>query len=154
ELAILIDGLSLEDEAVGVAERAREALQQPIPVGGHSVFVTVSVGIALSSLSTSGPDEQLPDHLMSDAATAVNRAKELGRDRYVVFDASLHGRAIAMLELESDVRMALEREELTLHYQPIVGANGLAVQAVEALVRWNRPGRGPISPTELIEFAE
>jgi diguanylate cyclase (GGDEF)-like protein/PAS domain S-box-containing protein len=154
ELAILVDGLASEDEAVKVAERAREALQQPISVGGHTLFVTASIGIAVSLPAPTTSEEQPPEHLLRDAETAMYRAKQLGRDRYVVFDASLHGRAIAMLELESDVRRALEREELTLHYQPIVGASGLAVQAVEALIRWNRPGRGPISPTELIELAE
>jgi diguanylate cyclase (GGDEF)-like protein/PAS domain S-box-containing protein len=149
ELAILIDGLASEEEAIGVAERAREALLRPLAVGDHSVFVTASIGIVLAAT-----DDQPAEHVLRDAETAMYRAKELGRDRYVVFDDSLHGRAIAMLELESDFRLALERDELSLYYQPIVGATGLAVQAVEALIRWSRPGRGPVPPTELIELAE
>jgi diguanylate cyclase (GGDEF)-like protein/PAS domain S-box-containing protein len=149
ELAILIDGLATQDEAVGVADRVREALRRPLAVGDHSVYVTASIGIVLAAA-----DGQPAEHVLRDAETAMYRAKELGRDRYVVFDDSLHGRAIAMLELESDFRLALERDELSLHYQPIVGAIGLTVQAVEALIRWNRPGRGPVVPTELIEFAE
>jgi diguanylate cyclase (GGDEF)-like protein/PAS domain S-box-containing protein len=149
ELAILVDGLASQGEAVSVAERVREALVRPLAVGDHSVFLTASIGIVLATT-----DDQSAEHVLRDAETAMYRAKELGRDRYVVFDDSLHGKAIAMLELESDFRLALERDELSLHYQPIVGATGLTVQAVEALIRWNRPGRGPVAPTELIDFAE
>jgi EAL domain-containing protein (putative c-di-GMP-specific phosphodiesterase class I)/HAMP domain-containing protein len=85
------------------------------------------------------------------------RAEELGRDRHVIVDASLHGRALALRAFESDFRLALERGELGLHYQPIVGVDDgpdPAVRGMEALVRWQHPRRGPVPPMELVRFAE
>ena len=149
EWAILIEDVENEDEPSKVAERARQALKQPLVVGGHSLFVTVSAGIALLNDST-----QAPEDLLRDAETAMYRAKELGRDRHVVFDPSLHGRAVALLELESDLRFALERGELVVYYQPIVTADGLEVRGIEALVRWRHPERGLVSPADFIGFAE
>jgi diguanylate cyclase (GGDEF)-like protein len=149
EWAILIDGLATDDEASRVAERVRQSLQQPLVVGGHSLFVTVSAGIALLTDAL-----QAPEDLLRDAETAMYRAKELGRDRHVVFDPSLHGRAVALLALESDLRFALERGELVVYYQPIVTADGLTVRGVEALVRWRHPERGLVSPADFIGFAE
>jgi diguanylate cyclase (GGDEF)-like protein/PAS domain S-box-containing protein len=149
EWAILIDDLATGDEASRVAERIRQTLRQPLLAGGHSLFVTVSIGIALLNDSA-----QIPEDLLRDAETAMYRAKELGRDRHVVFDASLHGRAVALLALESDLRYALERGELVVYYQPIVSADDLAVRGVEALVRWCHPKRGLVPPADFIGFAE
>jgi diguanylate cyclase (GGDEF)-like protein len=149
EWAILIDDLELEDEASQIAERVRHALREPLHVGEHTLFVTVSIGIALFS-----DVAMVPDDLLRDAETAMYRAKELGRDRHAVFDASLHGRAVALLELESDLRFALERGELLVYYQPIVSAASLEVRGVEALVRWQHPERGLVPPSEFIGFAE
>jgi diguanylate cyclase (GGDEF)-like protein/PAS domain S-box-containing protein len=149
EWAILVDDLATVDDARGVAERVRDVLHEPLSVGGHSLFVTVSTGIALLMGETKDPDD-----LLRDAETAMYRAKELGRDRHVVFDASLHGRAVALLALESDLRFALERGELLVHYQPIVRADDLSVRGVEALVRWRHPERGLVPPAEFIGFAE
>lgn len=149
EWAMLIEDRSAEDEASQVAERVRRALQQPLLVGGHSLFVTVSTGIALLTDAVASPED-----LLRDAETAMYRAKELGRDRHVVFDPSLHGRAVARFELESDLRFALERGELEVYYQPIVTADGLTVRGVEALVRWRHPERGLILPADFIGFAE
>jgi EAL domain-containing protein (putative c-di-GMP-specific phosphodiesterase class I) len=111
--------------------------------------VTASIGIVL------GPEEyQLPTDLLRDADIAMYRAKELGPARHVVFEPSLHGRALALLELESDLRRALDRGELELHYQPIVQASDLAVRGLEALVRWPHPKRGMIPPSEFIPNVE
>ena len=149
EWAILIEDVENGDEVSRVADRVRQELRQPLIVGGHSLFVTVSAGIALLTETT-----QAPEDLLRDAETAMYRAKELGRDRHVVFDPSLHGRAVALLELESDLRFALERGELVVYYQPIVTADGLDVRGVEALVRWRHPERGLVSPADFIGFAE
>jgi EAL domain-containing protein (putative c-di-GMP-specific phosphodiesterase class I) len=102
-----------------------------------------------------GPDEyQTPTDLLRDADIAMYRAKELGHARHVVFDTSLHGRALALLELESDLRRALDHGELRLHYQPIVDTANNTVTGVEALARWPHPTRGMVPPGEFIGYAE
>jgi diguanylate cyclase (GGDEF)-like protein/PAS domain S-box-containing protein len=149
EIAVVVIDLADDGQVARMAERLLQAFAEPLPVGTHSVFVTASIGVALATV-----DDQLPDELLRDAETAMYRAKELGRDRYVIFDPSLHGRTAALLALESDFRLALERGELALHYQPIVSADSLAVSGVEALVRWRHPERGLVPPADFIGFAE
>ena len=149
EYAILLEELPHDDEAVQVAERIQQSLRVPCELSSQSVVVTASIGIVL------GPEGyQLPTDLLRDADIAMYRAKELGHARHVVFDPALHGRALALLELESDLRRALDRGELELHYQPIVQASDLAVTGLEALVRWPHPKRGMIPPSEFIPNAE
>jgi EAL domain-containing protein (putative c-di-GMP-specific phosphodiesterase class I) len=120
----------------------------PFLVEGHEVFASASIGIALG-----GPDTERVDHLLRDADTAMYRAKVRGT-RHAVFDTSMHERAMAALRLENELRRALERGELRVHYQPIVEISSGKTLGVEALVRWEHRERGIVPPSEFIPLAE
>ncbi len=148
EFTLLVEGISGEEEAILVAERVHRALAPPFLVEGHEVFAGASIGIALG-----GPETERVEHLLRDADTAMYRAK-LRSTRHAVFDSSMHQRAMAALRLENELRRALERGEMRVHYQPIVDlATGRAV-GVEALVRWEHRERGLVAPGEFIALAE
>jgi diguanylate cyclase (GGDEF)-like protein/PAS domain S-box-containing protein len=148
EFTLLVEGIVDDDEAVAVAERVHRGLAPPFLLEGHEVFASASIGIALG-----GPATERPEHLLRDADTAMYRAKVRGC-RHAVFDSSMHERAMAALRLENELRRALERGELRVHYQPIVElATGRAV-GVEALVRWEHRDRGLVQPGEFIPLAE
>jgi diguanylate cyclase (GGDEF)-like protein/PAS domain S-box-containing protein len=149
EFTILLDGIKDYADAQRVAERVQEVLEQPFTLAGREVFVTASVGIKYSC----GGDEQPEDHLR-DADTAMYCAKALGKAQSQVFDARMHTRALTLLEIESDLRRAMEREEFEVHYQPIVALESGRISGFEALVRWSHPERGQISPTDFIPIAE
>ena len=148
EFTLLVEGIVDELEAVSVAERVHRAMAAPFLVEGHEVFASVSIGIALG-----GPTTEAPEHPLRDADTAMYRAKLRG-SRHALFDASMHERAMAALRLENELRRALEREELRVHYQPIVELSSGKMCGVEALVRWDHPERGLILPGEFIPLAE
>jgi EAL domain-containing protein (putative c-di-GMP-specific phosphodiesterase class I) len=115
----------------------------------NSAFATTSIGIALSS---SGYDR--PEDILRDADTAMYRAKENGKARYEVFDHGMHARAVSRLQLESDLRQAVEQNEFCVYYQPIVSLQTGRLAAFEALVRWNHPRRGLVMPADFIPVAE
>ena len=117
-------------------------------VEGHEVFAGASIGIALG-----GPNTERVENLMRDADTAMYRAK-IRSSRHAVFDSSMHERAMAALRLENELRRALERGELRIHYQPIVDLSNGRIQGVEALVRWEHRDRGLVPPSEFIPLAE
>ncbi|MEY2570649.1 MAG: hypothetical protein QOE63_999 [Acidimicrobiaceae bacterium] len=137
-----------EKEAVAVAERLADSLEVPFEVGGAEVVVTCSIGIALAD------GRRDPEALVRDADAAMYRAKEEGRNRYAMFEERLHRRMVRRLELERGLREALTLELLEVHYQPVVRVDDLCVTGVEALVRWNRPGRGLVGASELVPVAE
>ena len=149
EFAVLLDDLGDAGEAATVAGRLQRVLAVPCHLGGHEVFTTVSIGIALSST-----DYHRPEDLLRDADTAMYRAKHLGKARHEVFEQSMHARAMDLLGLERDLRWAVERGELFLQYQPIVSLDTGALRGFEALVRWQHPERGLIPPTKFIPIAE
>jgi diguanylate cyclase (GGDEF)-like protein len=149
EFTILLDDLKDADEAESVAERLQRELALAFNLGGHEVFTTVSIGIALSA-----EEYQRPEDILRDADTAMYRAKQLGKARYEVFDQAMHARAMDRLGLERDMRRAVERRELFLQYQPIVSLATGALRGFEALVRWQHPERGLIPPAEFIPIAE
>jgi diguanylate cyclase (GGDEF)-like protein/PAS domain S-box-containing protein len=149
EFTILLDGIKDYSDAQRVAERVQEVLEQPFTLAGRELFVTASVGIKYSC----GGDEQ-PEDLLRDADTAMYCAKALGKAQSQVFDAKMHTRALTLLEIESDLRRAMERDELEVHYQPIVALESGRISGFEALVRWSHPERGLISPTDFIPIAE
>jgi EAL domain-containing protein (putative c-di-GMP-specific phosphodiesterase class I) len=124
-------------------------LAVPFRLQGQEVFATASMGIAYA-----GSGYARPEDLLRDADNAMYRAKSLGRARYEVFDSAMHTRAVAALRLESELRRALERSELVLHYQPVVSLATGRLAAFEALVRWQHPERGIIEPAEFIPMAE
>jgi EAL domain-containing protein (putative c-di-GMP-specific phosphodiesterase class I) len=120
----------------------------PFLVEGHEVFASVSIGIALA-----GPQTEAPERPLRDADTAMYRAKLRG-SRHALFDSSMQARAMAKLRTENELRHALERGELRVHYQPIVDLETGRMRGVEALARWQHPERGLIAPGEFIPLAE
>jgi diguanylate cyclase (GGDEF)-like protein/PAS domain S-box-containing protein len=149
EFTVVLDEISSAADATGVAERIHAELTAPIEVGGYEVFTSVSVGIALSSAGYQGPEEML-----RDADTAMYRAKAGGRARHEVFGSDMHQRAVTSLQLETDLRRALDRHEIVPYYQPIVNLDTGEVVGFEALARWRHPTRGMVPPDLFIPVAE
>ena len=149
QFTILLDDLHSESDAVRVAERIQNAMALPLTVVGTEVFTSVSIGIALSSSGYSRHDDML-----RDAYTALYRAKAAGRARHEVFDADMHRRAVDQLQLETDLRRAVERQEWVVHYQPIVDLQTRRLAGFEALARWRHPCRGLVMPDAFIHTAE
>ena len=149
EFTILLDGIKDYSDAQRVAERVQEVLEQPFALAGRELFVTASIGIKYSS----NGDEQ-PEDLLRDADTAMYCAKALGKAQYQEFDASMHSHALTLLQIESDLRRAIERGEFRVNYQPIVSLGDGRICGFEALVRWNHPERGLMSPSDFIPIAE
>jgi len=149
EFAVLVDDISGTLDATHILSRLHEELAHPFDVQGRHVFTSASVGVVLKTWTY-----ERAEHLVRDADIAMYRAKALGKDRYEIFDPSLHQAATSLLQLETDLRLAVEREELRLHYQPIVSIDTGEVQGFEALARWQHPTRGLIAPTDFIPVAE
>ena len=150
EFVVLCDDVGGECEALVVAERLREALAAPFHLRDREIGLTASIGIALASSST----HDSPDALLRDADAAMYRAKERGRDRVELFDDQMRSRAVARLETESMLRRAMDRDELRVHYQPVIDLSTDRIIGVEALVRWEHPDRGTVGPSEFITVAE
>jgi diguanylate cyclase (GGDEF)-like protein/PAS domain S-box-containing protein len=150
EFAILLNDIGAHPgEAVALAERVQQELMQPFNLGGHEVFTTASIGIALSTTGY-----ETPEAVLRDADTVMYRAKAQGKARHAVFDQNMHARVVALLRLENDLRRAVERDELRLHYQPIVSLDSGRISGFEALVRWQHPELGLIQPKDFIPVAE
>jgi diguanylate cyclase (GGDEF)-like protein/PAS domain S-box-containing protein len=149
EFTILLEDPREPDDAVGVADRILAALKKPFTLGPHEVFVTTSIGIALSSTGYVRPQD-----VLRDADTAMYRAKAAGKARYQIFDSSMHAGAVELLRIENDLRRALDRGEFELHYQPIVRIGDRQIRGFEALLRWRQPERGLIPPADFIPIAE
>jgi diguanylate cyclase (GGDEF)-like protein/PAS domain S-box-containing protein len=149
EFTVLIDNTSSVSDATRVAERIMAELQRPFYLQGQDVFVSASIGIALSSTGY-----LMPDDLLRDADLAMYRAKANGKSRYEVFDQKMHARAVALLQLETDLRLAIEREEFRILYQPVMSLRTGRIAGVEALVRWKHPQRGLVSPDDFLMVAE
>jgi diguanylate cyclase (GGDEF)-like protein len=149
EFAILLSGMIDATDAVRVAQRIQDELSHPFVLDKNSAFATASIGIALSS---TGYDR--PDDILRDADIAMYRAKENGKARYELFDQGMHARAVSRLQLESDLRQAIENKEFSVYYQPIVSLQTGRLSGLEALVRWNHPRRGLVSPADFIPVAE
>lgn len=149
EFTVLLEDLQDEPEAVSVAHRIQNELSAPFILDGHEVFNTVSIGIAPSSSIY-----DTPAHIMRDADTAMYRAKLLGKNRHEIFDKAMHEAAVGLLQMETDLRHAVEREEFFIQYQPIVNLDNFHLCGFEALVRWRHPERGLISPLDFIPLAE
>jgi predicted signal transduction protein with EAL and GGDEF domain len=149
EFTILVEDIRDPSDAVRIAERIQRTVAVPVSLGdGQEVFTSASVGIAVSA-SVHGSD----DHLVRDADAAMYRAKASGGDRYAIFDATMHDRAVGRLQLETDLRRAIERTEFRLQYQPIVSLRDHRVIGFEALIRWQHPERGLLSPAAFLTVA-
>jgi diguanylate cyclase (GGDEF)-like protein/PAS domain S-box-containing protein len=149
EFVLLLDNISGVGDATLVASRIERMLQEPFEIEQHEVFTTASIGIAMS-----GPGYSSPEELIRNADTAMYRAKARGRSCFEIFDADMHSKAIERLQLENNLRRAIERGEFCVHYQPIVCLKTGRILAFESLVRWEHPDRGMISPIEFIPVAE
>jgi Amt family ammonium transporter len=150
EFTLLFEDLDGEREVVLVAERISRAARVPIRLEDNEVTITVSIGIAMVD-DPSVP----PDTVIREADAAMYRAKERGRSRYELFDEASKMRATKRLELEAELRHAVENSELRVHYQPRFALNGeKKMTGFEALVRWEHPERGLIAPAEFIPLAE
>ena len=150
EFVVLLENVTGETEATEVAERVIRALKPPILLGDEEVFVTASIGVALGT-SVGGTT---PEALLADADAAMYRAKAKGRNGYELFRPEMRAAPARRLRLESDLRRALERGELTLFYQPQALVETGEIVGTEALLRWMHPERGLVGPAEFIGLAE
>jgi diguanylate cyclase (GGDEF)-like protein len=149
EFAILLDNIHSDADAARVAQRILTALSKPYLLDGREVHSTVSIGITTSSL----PYKEAED-MIRDADTAMYRAKAAGGSSFVLFDEKMHEEAVIRLTLENDLRRAIERGQITLHYQPIMAMRSRHLMGFEALARWNHPTLGWIPPEKFIPLAE
>jgi predicted signal transduction protein with EAL and GGDEF domain len=149
EFTVLLENIRDASDAVRVAECLLETIAAPVRLEGADIFTTASIGIAVSSSGQGGGEE-----LVRDADTAMYRAKAAGGNRYAVFDATMHRGAVQRLQLETALRRAIERDEFGVHYQPIVRLGDSRLTGFEALVRWNHPEQGCLSPAAFIHIAE
>jgi diguanylate cyclase (GGDEF)-like protein/PAS domain S-box-containing protein len=150
EFTILLDNVHGDQDAIAVADRIISEINQPMTLlGTRDVVVSTSLGIVRP-----GPEHTSGADLLRDADTALYRAKELGRNRYAVFDASMGAETRERLALEEDLRSAIQRGQMSLVYQPRIDLATGRVVMVEALVRWTHPTRGEIPPTRFIPIAE
>ena len=149
EFTVVLDHIKDPNDAKRAADRMMKALASPFILGGKEVFTSVSIGIALGNSSYEQPED-----ILRDADTAMYRAKSLGKARYEVFDADMRASVMARLQLETDLRHALEREEFRNFYQPIVNLASGDIVGFEALLRWEHPKRGLLGPEEFIPVAE
>ena len=149
EFTILLDDVQHADDAMNIARRMQEGLQVPFEVEGREIFASASIGIAMSEATYTRPED-----ILRDADVAMYRAKSLGKGRCVLFEPTMRHRAATRLQLETDIRHALGREQLRLRFQPIVSLVHGRVVGVEALLRWQHPERGSLVPSEFLDIAE
>jgi diguanylate cyclase (GGDEF)-like protein/PAS domain S-box-containing protein len=148
EFTLLVEGAG-DQEAATVAKRMLDSLRKPFKVGDQERQIRASIGIVLTVAGVSGAED-----MMRDADVAMYAAKEAGRNRYEIYRAEMSDELDERLGLEQDLRQALSRGELSVHYQPEVNLETEGIVGVEALLRWNSPTRGPVSPGVFIPLAE
>jgi len=149
EFTVLLDDIEDVGSATRIADRIQAELEAPFEVNGREMFSSASIGIALSQTGYEDPEA-----VLRDADLAMYRAKSRGGARYEVFDLGMHASAVQRLELETDLRRAIERGEFRLLYQPVFRSSGGAVVGFEALLRWEHPRRGLVDPGVFIQIAE
>jgi diguanylate cyclase (GGDEF)-like protein len=149
EFVVLLEDIKIKDYIVSIAQHILQELSTPFNLAGREIFTSASIGIALSTTSFNHPED-----LLRDADLAMYRAKMQGRGRYEIFHPRMHSSAVAMLQLETDLRRALDRQELKLCYQPIISLRSDRLVGFEALLRWQHPQQGLISPLKFVPIAE
>ncbi len=149
EFTILLDTVGDASDAMRVAQRIQAAVAEPIFVDGREVRVSLSTGIALGA-----PEHERPEDILKDAAIAMRRAKGLGGSRCEVFDEAMHTRASGRMRLEADLRTAIAAHQFRVFYQPVVELSTRRIVSLEALLRWDHPQQGLISPYRFIQAAE
>ncbi len=149
EFIVLCEDLEDPAEATSISERVATAVSSPAALHDTEVFITASIGIAVAHST-----DVDPEHLLRDADAAMYQAKDKGRSRTEVFDARLRTRAVDRLELENALRRAIDRDELTVRYQPKVALASGKIVGFEALIRWDHPRRGLLEPADFLAIAE
>jgi diguanylate cyclase (GGDEF)-like protein/PAS domain S-box-containing protein len=149
EFVILLEDIENSEYASGVADRLQQELKRPFNIEGKEVFAPASFGVVLNTR-----DYNDPEGIIRDADAAMYHAKENGKAQYKIFDKTLHKKALHLLERETDLRKAVNRDEFENHYQPIVDLQTASLVGFEALIRWNHPQLGLIYPGSFISIAE
>ena len=149
EFAILLTNLRETSNATHLADQIYQALSYPFDLDGQEVFISASIGIAFSYVGYEQPEDYL-----RAADTAMHQTKELSKNRYAVFEPGWQIQAVERLQLETDLRRAIERQEFQVYYQPIVSIKTSKLIGFEALVRWYHPTKGWVAPVEFIPLAE
>ncbi len=150
EFGVLLEGIKGPGDAQQIADRIQNSLRGTLDVDGHEVFITASVGIAVRS-----ERYQRPEQVLRDADIAMYQAKLKGKACSEIFDAEMHGSVVDRLQLEADLRRAVEHgEEFLLHFQPIVALRTNRLIGLEALVRWRQPARGLLQASDFVPLAE
>jgi diguanylate cyclase (GGDEF)-like protein/PAS domain S-box-containing protein len=151
EFAVLLDGVADSSESADAASRILRALESPLEIDGKQVSPRASMGIYLVDRQSEAPEAA---ELLRNADVAMYMAKRDSKGSYRVFEPTMHERVVERLELQSDLQHAIEFEQLHLHYQPVVRLDGHEILGVEALLRWQHPTRGNITPAQFIPLAE
>ncbi|HEY0155964.1 MAG TPA: EAL domain-containing protein [Thermoanaerobaculia bacterium] len=149
EFTILLGDVSSAEDAAKTAQKLLDTVAHPLRVEGHELYVTTSIGIAMYP-----EDGDTADALLKNADSAMYRAKETGRNGYQLCTRAMNSRAAERLSIENALRRAIDREELVLHYQPLIHLESRELAGMEALLRWNRPGHGLVPPVTFIGIAE
>src|SRR5271165_4918581 len=149
EFAVLLDAVTEPSDAMRVAQRIQAAVAEPFEVAGQVLQASLSVGIAVST-----KEHQRVEDLLQDADVAVRRAKGLGAGRCEVFDEAMHTGAVRRLRLESELKTAIDNRQFRVFYQPVINLDNKAILGFEALLRWQHPEHGLISPMKFLEVAE
>jgi diguanylate cyclase (GGDEF)-like protein/PAS domain S-box-containing protein len=149
EFTVLLEDINDASDAIRVSDRLRLALDKPFDVDGHQVFVSATVGITVSTTGYVRAED-----VLQDAAIALHRAKASGTTPYELFDPAMRERAVSRLQVETDLRNAIDNREFAVMYQPIISVETGTISGFEALVRWRHPTRGLLCPAEFIPIAE
>jgi len=149
EFLILLEDFREVDHSVKAVSRIQQFFAKPFQIGDHQVFTSASIGVVHNPQGYSSPED-----VVRDADIAMHRAKMTGKARHVTFEKAMHSRIVAELEIENGLRFALERDELDIHYQPIMSLKDNSISGFEALLRWRHPALGDISPLQFIPVAE
>ena len=149
EFTILLTDIQNLTQVTQMAEQIIKAFSDPFKLKTREVFINASIGIVIGN-----SDYEQPEYLLRDADTAMYRAKASGQADYRLFEPSMHNRAVTLLELETDLRIAIEQDEFVLFYQPIINLNTGKISSFEALIRWQHPKQELIFPDDFIPLAE
>lgn len=149
EFAVLLSDVKNIRNVISATERLHNIIKNPIKINDHVVNITASIGITMSKT-----EYEKPEDILRDADTAMYKAKTLGKACYVIYDEIMHAQAISYLQLENSLRQAIEKNQFLLNYQPIVLSETNEIVGFEALLRWESPERGLVSPNEIIPVAE
>ena len=149
EFIVLLDGIKHHYDVIYVAERLLSVMAEPYKVDNHTIKITISIGVTTSALPYISPGE-----IIRDADTAMYRAKAAGKNCFALFDSRMHEEALIRMAMENDLRLAIENDQFFLLYQPIVHLDSGRVDGFEALLRWQHPTKGIVSPLDFIPLAE